>query len=123
MAVERIDVCWTEVDNAPGALYQVLVKAADAGLDFQSMLAYETGSGKGRAYAVAKPGVDTAGVPTVPALRITGADQLGSCAAALKPLADAGVNLICAGAVAGADGNMLLIVVPSDINAALKALG
>lgn len=121
MAVERVTLLTCEVDSQPGVLQGVLQDLADKGLDLHAACGYETSGGKGRIYALPKSDTRPEGIATVDAVHLTGADTLGAGAQALKPLADAGVNLKTVVAVAVGD-EMHLLAVVDDIDKAMGAL-
>jgi hypothetical protein len=54
MAVKRITVHCTEVEDKPGALQELLAEAAAAKVDLMCFAAFSAGSGRGRVYLSAK---------------------------------------------------------------------
>ena len=132
MAVKRITVHCTEVEDKPGALQELLAEAAAAKVDLMCFAAFSAGSGRGRVYLSAKKPqalaecVQNAGIETSAAagFLISGDDKVGAAAEALKSLADANINGI-AGAAMVCDRRyqMLLVVEAGDADAAARALG
>lgn len=121
MNKERVEVLVVEVPNSPGTLCTALQQVSAAGIDLWCLVAAERGSGPAFVYALPKPGQGHGPFKTRGAIIITGEDQLGSAVATLMPIADAGLNLRACGAYAE-DGEMRILAVPDDFEAAWQAL-
>jgi hypothetical protein len=131
MALEQIAVHCVEIEDKPGSLQKLLAKAAAANVDLHCFIACSAG-GKGqvclnaKAPAALEAFAKDAGIKTKTAAGfiLGGQDMPGAAAAALKGLADAGINGI-AGAAMVCDGqyHMGIIVRAEDGSAAAKALG
>lgn len=119
---KKVSVGYVEVDNKPGALLKVLDQVATAGVDLRSLIAFAGAGGKGRIYFRTKDGSAAAGMATIEAISIKGSDAPGSAAAALKPLAEAGVDIIACGAYGGG-GEMRLLAIVDDVDKAMAVLG
>lgn len=121
MAVERVSMVYKEILDEPGALREALAALADAGLNLHAAVAHECGGGRAKLYALPKPGQRPEGFTQTDAIVLTGDDRVGSGARALVPLAEAGVNLRACFAIER-QGEMVMVLVPVDIDAALAAL-
>ena len=131
MAVQRIVVHSVQVEDKPGALQELLDKAAAENVDFQCFAAFSAGGGIGKVYLTAKNHEELAecakkaGLATEEAVGfiITAEDKVGAAAAALKGLADAGINGQAGAAmVCGGEYHMMIIVNAEDGDAAEAAL-
>jgi len=132
MAVKRITVHCVEIEDKPGSLQNLLAKAASANVDLLCFAAFSAGGGRGHVCLGAKDPqtleacAQEAGIETTAAVGfiVGDADKVGVAAAALKGLAEAGINGV-AGAAIVCDGQyqMLIVVDAADGDAAERALG
>jgi hypothetical protein len=132
MAVKRIIVHSVQIKDKPGSLQKLLAKAAADGVDFNCLSACVCSGGTAMAYLSAKnpealkacaikTGIE---VTELAGFMLTGDDEVGAAAEALKPLADASVNGVAASAMVCDGGyGMVVIVDSADADAAAKALG
>lgn len=132
MAIKRMIVSCTEIEDTPGSLHKLLSQIAAANIDLVCAAAFSTGQGQGRVCLSAKEPLalktfaEKANLQLTPAAGfiISEPDAVGAAAAALKPLADAGINGL-AGTAIICDGqyHMLIVVAASDGDATAEALG
>jgi len=132
MAIKRIVVSCTEIEDTPGSLHKLLTQIAAADVDLVCAAAFSTGQGQGQVCLSAKEPLalktcaEKVNLQLKPATGfiITEPDAVGAAAAVLKPLADAGINSL-AGTAMICDGqyHMLIVVAASDGDAAAEALG
>jgi hypothetical protein len=132
MAIKQIPISCVSIEDKPGSLQKLLSQIAESNVDLLCAAAFTTGRGQGLAYLSAKDPqalnayTEKAKIDLTPAAGfiINESDTVGAAAAALKPLADAGINGL-AGTAMVCDGQyyMLIIVSATDGDAAAKALG
>ena len=132
MAVKQITVHCVEVEDKPGGLHALLDRAAQENVDLQCFVAFSTGQAKGKVYLSAKDPTacqscaEKAGITATEAAGfiISGDDEVGAAAEALKPLADAGISGVAGSAmVCNGQYQLLIVVSATDGAAAAKALG
>jgi hypothetical protein len=131
MSATRIVVHCIEVEDKPGSLYKLLSDIAEAGVDLHCLMAYSSGSGIGNVYLGAKDPsalqvfARDAGLEATEAAGfvLEGTDEVGAAAAALKGLADAGINgLAGAAMVCDSQYHMGIVVAAEDGDAAEEVL-
>jgi hypothetical protein len=132
MAVAQDTVYKLEIEDRPGALYEVLATTAEADSNVVFLTAFATGGGKGAAYVITddpqvlkefaeKRGL---GLEEYHGFLMGGEDRVGVGADVTKPLADAGINVVLSAATVVAGTYQLLIMVNTvDAEAAAQALG
>jgi hypothetical protein len=132
MAIKRIVVSCTEIEDTPGSLHKLLSQIAAAGVDLVCAAAFSTGQGRGQVCLSAKEPLTLKAFAEKSNLQLTPAagfiisepDVVGAAAAALKPLADAGINGLAGTAmICNGQYHMLIVVSASDGDAAAEALG
>jgi hypothetical protein len=120
-----------EIEDRPGALYELLASIAAEEVDLHCLMAYSAGDGSGMVYLGAKDpaalqawATDTGThAEEATGFAIEGDDKVGAAATALKGLADAGINGIV-GAAMVCDGgfHMGVVVAAEDGDEAEKVL-
>ena len=132
MATSRETVYKIEIQDKPGALYEVLSSAAGAGANVSFLAAFSAGGGTGAAFMIAdKPDAlkelaqsEGLTIEEYTGFLLRGADRVGAGADLTRPLADGGINiLLSAATIAGGEYQLLILVDPADADAASKALG
>ncbi len=131
MAATRIDVYRLDIEDRPGSLQEMLAGVSEAELNIVHLAAFSCGEGKGHAYFVPEqPWAldDYARANGLELVRcagfiFTGSDRIGLGAELVKPLSEAGVNVLV-GTATVAEGlyYLLLIVSEEDAEAAERAL-
>ena len=132
MGVRRITVHCVDIEDKPGSLQKFLAQSSLSGVDFLCFLAFSCGRNRGRVYVSAKDlknfeaFTEEAGMNTTAAcgFLIDGDDKIGAAAAAMKELAENGINGV-AGCAIVYDGRyqMLIIVDAANADRAGKVLG
>jgi len=121
-----------EIEDRPGAVYELLASIAGEGVDLHCMMAYSAGDGSGMIYLGAKDpaaleawATDTGThAEEAAGFVIEASDKVGAAAATLKGLADAGINGIVGAAIVCDGGfHMGVVVAAEDGNEAEKVLG
>jgi len=132
MSATRMVVHCIEVEDKPGSLYKLLSDIAEVGVDLHCLMAYSGVSGTGKVYLGAKDPsalqacAREAGLEATEAAGfvLEGKDEVGAAAAALKGLADAGINGIAGAAmVCDSQYHMGIVVAAEDGDAAEELLG
>ncbi|MCX7011427.1 MAG: hypothetical protein NTW86_02465 [Candidatus Sumerlaeota bacterium] len=130
---QRISILRIELPDIPGALVDLLSKAASHAIDIQCLCATgEHGAqgtmyfwpkdiGKARSLAM-QGGI---AIQEFAGFLLEGEDRPGAGARALAPFSQAGINLVacCAMASKGGAFQLLAVVKPADAEKAAKALG
>jgi hypothetical protein len=121
-----------EIEDKPGSLYKLLSDIAESGVDLHCVMGYSGGSGIGQVYLGAKDPSVLESCAREADLEATeaagfvleGKDEVGAAAAALKGLADAGINGIAGAAmVCESQYHMGIVVAAEDGDAAEEVLG
>jgi hypothetical protein len=132
--VKRVEYRYATVPDTPGEGQRLLAALRDGGVDLLAFLAFPTGDGRSQIDlvpadpAALRGAADQLGVTLSDAKQaflIQGADRVGAVADTTARLADAGVNITAAAAVAASSGSfgMILWVAPADYEKAASALG
>jgi hypothetical protein len=132
--VRKVNYCYPIVPNRAGQGARILSEIADAGINLLAYSGFPVGGGRAQLHLV----VEDIGPLRRVARRngwrlskvkkgflIQGTDQVGAVHRHLQKLADAGINLTAADAVAAGQGRygMLLWAKPRDYGRAARALG
>ncbi|HEY5533301.1 MAG TPA: hypothetical protein VIK22_15030 [Candidatus Anoxymicrobiaceae bacterium] len=132
MAMNRETVYKIDIEARSGALYEVLARTAEEDSNVVFLDTFTTGEGKGTLYIItdkAEVIEDLArargsGVEEYVGFLFGGEDRVGLGADVIRPLAEAGVNIVLSAAtVAGGIYSMLIMVEPNDAQAAEEAWG
>ena len=130
---ERIGVLRVEMPDIPGALVDLLSKAASNGIDMQCLCAtgehgargtlYVWPRDLGKARSLAMQG--GIAIQEFVGFVLEGEDRMGAGARALVPFSQAGINIVACCAMSSKDGSfqLLAVVKPADAEKAAKALG
>jgi hypothetical protein len=134
MTVRRIDYYYVTVPDAPGEGRRVFSSLAERGVNLLAVLAFPVGDGKSQVDlvpedpAALESAAGQAGLELSPrkhAFLVQDDDRVGAMAEVAGKLADAGINVTAAAAVAAGNGRygMLLWVPPADYETAATVLG
>ena len=134
MTVRRIDYYYVTVPDAPGGGRRVFSSLAERGVNLLAVLAFPVGDGKSQVDlvpedpAALESAAGQAGLELSPrkhAFLVQDDDRVGAMAEVAGKLADAGINVTAAAAVAAGNGRygMLLWVSPADYETAATVLG
>lgn len=129
---QRITVLKTSVPDSPGSLAKLLTAAANSGLDFLCMCAAGGRGGQGEIYVSPRDVAKTRSLASSQGVAleeyagflIEGEDKPGAGAQALRPLGQAGVNIVtCAALAKDRKFQLLVVVKAADGDKAAEALG
>jgi hypothetical protein len=134
MAATQEKVYKIDIEDKPGALYELLAASAEAGVNISFLAAFSAGGGKGAAFIIAeKPEAimyalklkkKEPAVEEYTGFLLRGDDRIGAGANLTKPLADGGINiLLSAATIAAGEYQLLILVDPADAAEAAKLLG
>ena len=132
MAIKRVTVFKTEIEDVPGSLLGLLPGVADVGVNLLNLAAFSAGGGKGAAYFLADKPEDVKkfadsqgiGIDEYAAFLLSGEAAVGTGAEIVSGIADAGINMVLATATVVEGQYYLLIAVSeSDADATASALG
>lgn len=122
MAVERITIARTDVEDSPGSGHKLLAELGSAGVDLRAVAAFSAGGGRSSVLLAPKDPAALSNYGGKAKMEMmTGfltalPDAAGAGAEAIKPLADAGVNIRALTAVV-CDGNFHLLIVVDNADA------
>jgi hypothetical protein len=133
-SVRSVEYFSTTVEDAPGAVQNVLTTLKDNGVNLLAFLGFPAGDGRSQIDLVPEDPEElraAAGQTGLQlsearrALMIEGDDRVGAVAEITSKLADAGVNITATAAVGAGPGRfgMIVWVRPVDYDQAAKALG
>ena len=131
MAVERIVVSALEVEDAPGSVHKLLSELAVADVDLRCAAGFSAGGGRGRIFLAAKnpQALEDYGekaslqLSSMAGFVLSGDDEVGAGAAAVRPLADASINIrALTAAVCDEKYHLLIVVEAADADTTEKAL-
>jgi hypothetical protein len=133
-AVKSVEYRYATVDDAPGGGEPILSALEEAGVNLIAVLGFPAGGGRSQLDLVPEDpaalaeAAEQAGVTLSEPKRaflIQGDDRVGAVAEATRKLAQAGVNVTAAAAIAAGSGQygMIVWVAPADQERAAAALG
>lgn len=99
--MQRVTEVGIDIEDRPGALYEVLKRLKEAKVSLLGVWGFPTSEGKGRVLLVPKDPAKCrkalegtyGGFVSRPAYWVTGSDRVGALLETLAPAADAGVNV------------------------------
>jgi hypothetical protein len=123
--VRKVNYCYPIVPNRAGQGARILTELTRAGINLLAYSGFPVGGGKSQLDLVLEDMGALRRVARRNGFLIQGTDQVGAVHRHLQKLADAGINVTAADAVAAGQGRygMLLWVKPRDYARAAKALG
>jgi hypothetical protein len=132
--VRRVEYQYATVPDSPGEVQRILSALESSGVNLVAFLGFPRGGGQSQIDLVPEDSAslqaaaEQAGVTlseVKQAFLIQGDDRVGAVADATGKLADAGVNITAAAAVAAGSGTygMIVWVAPADYEGAASALG